>query len=673
VSAVSPPAAPAHRSPAAPESATSRGAKPLLVIAVLALCEIAGVSAVVKSYDIGLTVLTAQSEFVWFWIGMLLIEMPVVALIAHSSTSGATRSAALVLFGIVTFLPKLLRNPTGPDFHDEYAHWRATYDILSSGKLFEPVPVIPILQDYPGLHIATAWVVHFTGLGIWPSGTILLVIVHLAGLLGIVALARSVGLNSRASAIAGILYGANASFLYFDTEFAYESVAIAFLIWSLVCFVQSVKAPRGERAAWVGCTVALCAGTVVTHHLSSLGLTLIMVLFSLALSIPPLARRDGWRQTARLAWGLTATMAAMFAAWIILAAPTTISYLSPYLGEGLSQLMQATGGSGSRTLFTASLSPAWEQYTTYLLVPVMLGLAVAGFISLRGRIRERRSSTGRRIRLLPSGTTRALFLALTVLGFIYFPSTLLIFSASGAEGARRSWADSWIGLTVSVAPVAVWTLTWVSERATLLTRAFGRTALALGMVLIIVGGTAAGLDTVYRFPGPYLFGSDARSNTPELDAMTQWFLKRFGSGNNIVTDRQTGLVAASSGLQNTAFPSAGFPTWDLYADSPGKPLGPPFLLAELKSSDYLYLIVDERMATNIPNVGVYFEPDETANYILPDGKSFFAGRLGKFNTVQWMYKVFSSDNYAVYRMALPAQNVTYQSVPVNFHGSLSVG
>ena len=74
----------------------------------------------------------------------------------------------------MTFLPKLIRNPAGPDYHDEYAHWRAIYNILSSGKLFEPAAIIPIISDYPGLHAATAAMVSFSGLDIWQSGTILL-------------------------------------------------------------------------------------------------------------------------------------------------------------------------------------------------------------------------------------------------------------------------------------------------------------------------------------------------------------------------------------------------------------------------------------------------------------------------------------------------------------------
>ena len=603
-----------------------------------------------------------------------MIELPIIGLLSHSRLSGGARSAILTLFGIVTFLPKLLRKPSGPDYHDEYAHWRAIYNILSSGKLFEPASIIPIISDYPGLHAATAAIVNFSGLDIWQSGTVLLILCHLAEVLGIAALGRSVGLDSRAAGIAAILYAANSSYLYFDTQFAYESMAITLLIWSLVCFVQAIRSPRGRRGVWVASTVLLCAGTIITHHLSAFGLALIMLLISIALSVPPLARQEGWKQTAGRAWGLTLTMITAFALWISFVAPETATYLFPYVGQGLSQLMNTAGGGGaSKTLFAASLSPLYEQDSSFLMVPLMLALAVVAAFLVRGWLKQRLLPDGSRGSLLPSGSLRATFVALAVLGLVYFPSTIFILSAAGSEGARRSWAQSWVGLTVFIGPAAVWLLGWAGSRRRLWSRVSARAVLALSLVVIIVGGVAAGQDAVYRFPGPFWYGTDARDETPELDAMSQWFLDRFGAGNNIVTDRYTGLIEASHGLQNTGFPSAGFPIWDLYSSKPGQPVGPPFLLEELQYSKFLYLIVDERMATDVPEVGAYFEGVEPNDLITSAGKSLFAGRLGKFNTVQWMYKVFASDNYAVYRMALPAESITYQTKAANFHGEISVG
>jgi hypothetical protein len=636
------------------------------VAVAVAVCEIAGMASLVTSYTIAQTTTSDQAEFAWFWLGMILIELPLVLLIARRATARAARYGLLVLLGMLTYAPKLLRDPTAPDYHDEFAHWRDVYNILATGKLFQPVPIVPIISRYPGLHATVAALVNATGLSIWQAATLLLIVLHVALFLGIAALAQALGFDSRTAALAAIMYGFNSSFLYFDTEFGYESMAITLLVWALFAFVQAIRADSGSRrAAWCAVTVLLAAGTTVTHHLSAINLALIMALVSLALSIPALARGRGWGRAAGTAWGLTAFAGLSIAGWIHFVAPGTIAYLSPYLGSGLSELMQVAAGSGGgRQLFSASLSPSWEHQAAFAVTAIALVLAVAGLLLLRSRIRSG---------LLPRGQLRSILIGFTVLGLIYFPSTLFILSPDGAEGARRSWAISWIGLAIFTAPAASWLIDWAGRRAAVPGRAAIRLGLAAALVVALIGGTAAGLDPSYRFPGPFLYGSDARSETPELDAMSQWFLHRFGAGNNIVTDRYTGLIIASYGLQNTANPSPGFPTYDLYLDRPGQPIGPAFLLAELGSSNYLYLIVDKRMAVDVPIVGVYFEPDEPSSFVLPDGQPVFKGRLAKFNTTLWMNKIFQSDNYSVYRMNLPTPTGRYQERAVTFRGKLSVG
>jgi hypothetical protein len=622
-----------------------------------AACELAGMASVVRAYTIAQTTVSSTAEFAWFWLGMFLIELPLAGLIARRATPRAMRTALLTVFGLVSYAPKLLRNPASPDFHDEFAHWLATYQILSTGKLFRPNPLIHIVAGYPGLHAATAALIHATGLTIWQAAILLLVLFHVMLVLGIAALAQSLGFDNRTAALAAILYGLNSSFLYFDTQYAYESMAITLVVWTLVAYIRAIRSrSRDGQVAWGVLTVVLSAGTIITHHLSTFVLISIMVLVSLAVSVPWLARGQGWVRAAVTAWSLTLAAALMAGAWVHFVAPTTLSYLSPYIGEGISELIQAVNGSNSaRQLFGASLSPWWEQASAYLVTAFALGMAVGGLLLLRAWIKDGR---------LPPGRRRAILAAFAFLGLVYFPSIIFIFSPAGAEGARRSWAYSWIGLSMLAGPVAVWLLDW-ARRRTLAWRVSFRSGLAAALVIALVGGTAAGINASYRFPGPFLYGSDARSVTPELLAASQWFSARFGTGNNIVTDRYSGLIFASFGLQNTAAPSAGFPVWNLYLAKPGAPIKPLFLLSDLQLSDFTYLIVDRRMAYELPELGVYFTPNDPASVQPHDGKSPFYGRLEKFDTTQWLVKVFQSDNYCIYRINLPAPapRAGYQQQP----------
>jgi hypothetical protein len=593
---------------------------------------------------------------------MFLIELPLAGLIARRATPCTMRTALLTLYGLVSYAPKLLRNPTAPIYHDEFAHWRATNEILSTGKLFQPNSIISIISQYPGLHATTAALVHATGLTIWQAATLLLILFHATLVLGIAALAQAMGFNNRTASLIAILYALNSSFLYFDTQYAYESMAITLVVWTLVAYIRAIRSKPGEgRVTWAVLTVMLSAGTVITHHLSAFTLVLIMALVSLAVSLPWLAKGEGWVRSAATAWGLTLVTALMVGAWFHFVAPTTLSYLSPYLGEGLSELMQAASGAGStRQLFGASsLSPRWEQECAYMVSVFALLLAVGGLLLIRFRIRDAS---------LPRGRRRALLFAFASLGLVYFPSTIFILSSAGAEGARRSWAFTWIGLSMLAGPAVIWLLDWAGRRSRQWRRVSLRSGLFVALAIALTGGTAAGLDVSYRFPGPFLYGSDTRSVTPELLAANEWFRARFGTGNKIVTDRYTGLVFASFGLQYTASPSEGFPVYNLYLAKPGAPIEPAYLFSELSLSNYTYLIVDERMAYDVPELGVYFTASDPASVQPQGNKSPFQGRLNKFNTVQWAIKIFESDNYSIYRFNLSATQVPHQQQPPTSRG-----
>ena len=253
----------------------------------------------------------------------------------------------------------------------------------------------------------------------------------------------------------------------------------------------------------------------------------------------------------------------MASAWFRFIAPATLSYLSPYMRQGLSELVQvAKGSGGARQLFGASLSPRWEQKSAYL-VPVFALASPSADCCSSGPVRDGS---------LPRGRRRAILIAFGVLGLVYFPSTVFILAPAGAEGARRSWAFTWIGLCMLAAPAVVWLLDWAGQRARRWLRVSLRSGLLAALAIALVGGTAAGLNAAYRFPGPFLYGSDTRSVTPELLGTSEWFTARFGAGNHIVTDRFTGLVFGSFGLQNPAVPSAGFPVYNLYLAKPGAPI-----------------------------------------------------------------------------------------------------
>ncbi|MFF5294068.1 hypothetical protein [Paractinoplanes globisporus] len=561
--------------------------------------------------------------FGFFWLGMLVFTVPAVWWICRRETTPLLRTSVLIAYACFTYLPKLLRNPTGPLYHDEFAHWRQSRVILLDGRLFDPNPIVRVIGDFPGLHSTVAALSALTGASIWHSALAVLIAAHLLVVLGVAVLAGQIWRDGRTAAVAAIAYSLNSSFLFFDTQFGYESLAVPLMIWTLVTLHRAMRATgRRDRAGWSATTVLFSAATVTTHHLTALGLIAIMLVFSAAVT-----GRRGAGPAAWTAWALTAAAAGLTAGWLFWVAPKTAGYLDPYLGRALDQIadMANDGGSGGRTLFSKSVAPWWEQKAAFA-API---LAFAAIVAAAWRLRRHRD---------PDPVGRGAAVAALLVGACYFPAALLILTPSGAEGARRSWAFSYLGLALVVAPLVVALLDRWARLA--------GPALAALFAVMLVGNTAAGMNPSYRFPGPSAYGSDTRSITPEVLAAANWLRSTQGRGLRIVADRYSGLVFGSYGGQFPVTGSVTFPTYDLYLAEPGRPVPQP-LITQLSSWNFGYLIVDRRMAEEVPEIGIYFETNEPIPH---DGHpAFTLGQLTKFDYTPWTIKIYNSGDIAIYR------------------------
>jgi hypothetical protein len=163
---------------------------------------------------------------------------------------------------------------------------------------------------------------------------------------------------------------------------------------------------------------------------------------------------------------------------------------------------------------------------------------------------------------------------------------------------------------------------------------------------VLVGNVAAGMNPSYRFPGPPRFGSDTRSATPEVLAAAAWLRATQGRGLRIVADRYSGLVFGSYGEQFPVTGSVTFPAYDVYLTQPGRAVSPA-LIGQLREWNFGFLIVDRRMATEVPEIGIYFETNEPIRH---DGRpAFTLAQLTKFDGMPWTIKIYDSGNIAIYR------------------------
>lgn len=589
---------------------------------------------VVWAYSDAASTRHGTAYFALFWLGIALFLVPAAVRLVGKDTGERERLGLLVLIGLFLFLPKFLRDPSMPLYHDELAHWRQAQDVITTGSISDPNYIISIVRHFPGLETLTAALSLLMHTSVWETAIVLIAVLHVLALIGVAELGRVLTRgDSRAAGVAALIYALNPSYMFFDTQFSYESMSIVLFIWTLVAiahFADPAELDARNRQAWLFAGALLGAACVITHHLA----TLILLAFLVVACISTYAFRsdDDRLITRRLAW-FTAFLGVATALWDGLVATDVVSYLEPTFTRGFSQLGAVfSHGKGSRTLFGKSTLPSYERWLGIAAVPIVGAGALAGLRELWVSRRTLAASP--------------LMVPLTVLGLTFFASLPLVLSASGAEGAHRSWAYSFVGLSVMIAPVAIRV-------------ADGRVPLAPGAMRLLRGGLVAAFITVligmvgaggssadYRFPGPFIWGSDTRSLDPELLGLAHRFRERFGAGQKVVADRYSALALAAFSEAHTAQGSAGFPIWQLYFDRSV----PQRLLQQLRSSHWRFVVVDERMSSVIPLIGIYISSGEreVGDPVVPPSRA----ALEKFSSVPWARLVMSTAHYRVYELEI---------------------
>jgi hypothetical protein len=588
---------------------------------------VAGTALLCVAYSWAATRPPGNLEFLLFWLGELAAIVPLAARLSRDGPSRSQRLALVAAAGLFSFVPKFLRDPSAPLFHDELVHWHEAQAVFQAGHPFVPSTLISLIQYFPGLATLTASLQNLTGLSTFQVGTVLLWLLHLLALIGVFVLVERLTNSSRAAGIAGLVYAVSPAFMFFDAQFSYESLAIVFFIWVLVCIVelQAAGSSTRQQGVWFVVGLILALACVVTHHVTTYALVLALVAISVATTFR--RRRDSQaRHLARLTWAFTGTVASAAAAWLVFVAPGTLNYLAPHLKGGVTGLLDLVrGGTGPRSLFQGSSLPGYERAAAFL-TPVVLLLVVAFAL---WRIK------GQRHRLPPA------LLGLAAFGLLYFLSLPVMLTAE-SEGARRSWTFTYVGLAVLIGALSV----DVGRRFDGSRRrrfAFAAAVTAV-LVVLLVGNVSVQTNVDYRFPGPYVYGSDTRSLTTELLSAAAWLRTEVGPGQRIVTTRDDGLAFGTIGDQLLAAPSTGFPVWELYF-STAQPS--PNLLDELRAAKYGYLVVDDRMARFLPEVGFYFEPSEPPAAVRTHPPPQAA--LTKVDALPWLTRIYSTDHLRIYR------------------------
>jgi hypothetical protein len=565
---------------------------------------------------------TDQLHFHLFWAGELAFFVPALVWLLRPATGRGARVAIVAATGAFDYLPKYFRDPTYPLFHDELLHSRQLAHVVATGAPFQPSPTLAIVRFFPGLHTATAALEQATGAPAWVTQTALLLALHVIALVGVFLFAEEITRSARIGGLAAFAYALNPSFLFFDTQFAYESLGVVFFIWVLVALVKAERAPRPAVAAgWVALGVMLGAASVITHHMSSyvIGLTLLV---AAATAIGTRARR----RTVLVALLLATALTAAVSGWTLFVASGVVDYLSPHIGGGIGQLMRlvAHEQQQTHTLFAHSTAPAYEQWAGRLAQVIVFGVAVFAVRSLLG-LRARSIAVS----------------GLLVFSVLYFASLPFMYTSAGNEGARRSWAFTYLGVAVLLG-LAGDRVSRI-DRGRLVIRAATAAAVVVGTI-VLVGNVAAGINAYYRFPGPASTRSEVRTVTPELRAAAAWLKQTQAAPRRILADEFSSPALAFFGDAFPATPSAGFPTWQVYLSTHRLP---PRLEGELRSARYSIVVANAM----IPLSRRFYS---TVDEVGASSRGGTSVAIARFDRSPWLLKLYGSDKLAIYRIDFDA-------------------
>ena len=540
-----------------------------------------------------------------FWVGLLAIYIPAVAH-AWSAPPRAEGVIGVVLVGVALYLVKVLHSPLHFTFHDEFSTLRTTVDLERSGSLFEHNPLIEVHPFYPALELVTSALSSVTGLSLFVSGLIVIGVLRVA-LMAALFLVFESAVSTRIAALATVLYACNPNFVFFDSQWAYESFALP------LALVAVAMAAQGRRMALFAIPVVLTL--CMSHPLTSIALTCFLVVW--AAFDRWTARRPGGRARDEL-WILAAAGALFLTLWALFVARSLGGYLGPVLGDAGESLVDLLlGESGPKRIFGAagvSDTPLLERALG--VGAVLLALAAVGF-GVRAVWQRYTPLAG----------------ALVVAALVYPLSLPLRLTEAGTEISNRASEFVFVGVALLGAAV-------------LYERRFKRfaTPLVIAAAAVgIMGGVVIGTARHARLPGEYLVVADESSVEPEGRAAAHWARRELGLENRIFTDRINGLLMGSLGLQD---PQVG--------EILGRPV--PILFTAptvdedvrlvITANDIDHLVVDKRLASAPPTVGFYVEREEPGAY--RHERPLDAAALLKYDLVCPVGRAFDSGSLVVY-------------------------
>ena len=576
-----------------------------------------------------------------FWFSLLAIFVPTAVRMVAPNIARKERIALVVLLGSSLYFVKVLQSPLDFTFYDEFLHWQTANSILDSRHLFSPNSILPVSPLYPGLEIVTTAFANLSGLSLVDAGLVTLGIARVGLMLALFLFYEHICDSAEIGGIAALMYTANSNFIFFDSQFSYESLSLPIAMTLL--YVAASHSQEKHFLTHLLLGLPLIALVAITHHLTGYVLIGFLGIWTIAAL---LRNRHGqqWQRVAAI--GIVTFVAVI--GWTVLVGNNISGYLGPVFRNGVNELLSLLSPDNiGRELFTGSagnVSPLWERFVGIGSVLCILIVLPIGALQIIISPFRRRFPLLKQT-IIPAAALETWYryrqsaaaLGLAAIVILHPLMQGFRLTSSGWEIANRSseflfWAIAFI-LAVGVIlvrslsiPKYVWLLGFAAWAS-----------------VIFLGGVISGWPPWARLPGSYLVSADTRSVEPEGILAARWAGRFLPPDNRIAADRINSLLMSVYGNQRaiTHLADSIYLASVYFSPTFGTPEA-----ALLQAANTQYLLVDTRLTTSLPLVGVYFEGGEPG--VHERTSPLEASVLAKFDEVDYVSRIFDSGNIKLY-------------------------
>jgi hypothetical protein len=557
-----------------------------------------------------------------FWIAIIFPFVVFITVLIAARPSTRLRMFTISAVGLYPAIVYRLSSPFVLGGFDEHLHEQELLNLLHGSGLFAPNPMLRVGPNYPGLELFTGAVTRLSGMPVILAMSIVVLFCRLLLVLTIYNASLTVSPSHRVASLAVIFYAISPQFYFFNSQFAYQTMALTLGLGGIFLLRRAVLAedPATSRKFSRAGILTLLA-TAVTHHVTSWLVLAFLILWTMA---APSEQR-------RILLRATSIMGVTVVCWSAIIASKLLTYMKPLFVADLKQLRTVLAGSGQRRIFGGvagtGATPHWEQATliVYSLICACTAITV-GWILLSRAIRNRDRMLG-------------------LLGILCSASPITLaahFVPSAADLGDRASTFFFLPLALSCSLVIMRDRRVGQYAPPPRRHASAVLALLIGVTSVAyAGGVLLGSGPDWeKLPGPYLVSADPRTQDAETLAAVRWAAAHLPSGAEVVADRvPADLLESQARLWPVTVPQHRLdPAWLYFS-----PTWSSLQTAIVRGLRIQYIYVDQRLADSLPHVGFYFYRGETA-----EPRHITAEALTKFSHVSELRTVYRHGPIAIY-------------------------